>query len=40
MIEQAARNDAFDAQRLEQWAQTLKQLKDIADEDAQAWPTC
>ena len=31
MIEQAARNDAFDAQRLEQWAQTLKQLKDIAD---------
>ena len=32
MIEQAARNDAFDAQRLEQWAQTLKQLKNIADQ--------
>lgn len=30
MVEQAARNDAFDAQRLEQWAGMLKQLKDIA----------
>ena len=30
MVEQAARNDAFDAQRLEQWAGMLKSLKDIA----------
>lgn len=30
LIEQAARNDAFDAKRLENWAQTLKALKDIA----------
>lgn len=30
MIEQAARNDAFDAQKLEQWASMVKQLKDIA----------
>ena len=31
LIEQAARNDAFNAQRLETWAQMLKALKDIAD---------
>ncbi len=30
LIEQAARNDAFDAKRLENWAQMLKALKDIA----------
>ncbi len=30
LIEQAARNDAFDAKRLENWAATLKSLKDIA----------
>lgn len=30
MVEQAARNDAFEAQKLEQWASTLKQLKEIA----------
>lgn len=30
MIEQAARNDSFDAQKLEQWASMVKQLKDIA----------
>ncbi|MDB6118328.1 MAG: hypothetical protein JWO08_2109 [Verrucomicrobiaceae bacterium] len=30
LIEQAARNDAFDAKRLENWAAMLKSLKDIA----------
>lgn len=30
MIEQAARNDSFDAQKLEQWASMVKALKDIA----------
>jgi len=30
LIEQAARNDAFDAKRLETWAAMLKALKDIA----------
>ncbi len=30
LIEQAARNDAFDAKRLESWASMLKALKDIA----------
>jgi hypothetical protein len=30
LIEQAARNDAFDAERLETWANMLRQLKDIA----------
>jgi hypothetical protein len=30
MIEQAARNDAFEAQKLEQWASMVKALKDIA----------
>ncbi|MBL9145099.1 MAG: hypothetical protein JNM99_15575 [Verrucomicrobiaceae bacterium] len=30
MIEQAARNDSFEAQKLEQWASMVKALKDIA----------
>ncbi len=30
LVEQAARNDAFDAARLETWATMLRQLKDIA----------